>query len=276
MDKRALAHHFRECLSSLIAADEQSTSAFLRDTGIDRSALSQFMDPSNVRLPRAETLRKIAAARGVSVDWLLGLENAPEGQRSVEPSFQLENATDDGHSPLEAWRAEVAEGKLRYVPSLLPDMLNLELQEAEAVGEGEIRGSISENMLAGKMPEDIDIEICMPVQTLNDLAQQTGHWKAASPILCRRQLEHMAAVCEATYPTLRLHLFDGSETYSSSFTVFGKKRVAIFLGDAYLVLSRDEEIRYFRQSFDRLIRKALVNPADTAAFLADMARSIVI
>lgn len=273
MDKRELSNLFRDRLRTLLAAEDRPTARFLKETGIDRSALSQFLDPGHVRLPRAETLRKIAATSGVSVDWLLGLENAPEGRRSVSSSFQIEYA-DEGHSPLETWREEIAEGKLRYVPSLLPDMLNLELHEAGAIGEGEIRGSTSENMLAGKMPEDLDIEICMPIQTLNNLAQQTGYWNDASPTLCRRQLEHMARVCEATYPTIRLHVFDGSDTYSSSFTVFGKKRVAIYLGDAYLVLSRNEEIRYFVKRFDRLIRKALVSPAETGAILADMAGSI--
>ncbi len=273
MDKRALSSLFRDRLRTLLAAEDQPTARFLKETGIDRSALSQFLDPDHVRLPRAETLRRIAATCGVSVDWLLGLENAPEGRRSVSSSFQIENA-DEGHSPLETWREEIAEGKLRYVPSLLPDMLNLELHEAGAIGEGEIRGSASENMLAGRMPEDLDIEICMPIQILHNLAQQTGYWKDASPKLCRRQLKHMARVCEAIYPTIRLHVFDGRETYSSSFTVFGKKRVAIYLGDAYLVLSRSEEIRYFIKRFDRLIRKAVVNPAETGAMLAELAGSI--
>ena len=79
MDKRALAAAFRERLKSLLGDERGGVAAFLRDTGIDRSALSQFLDPAVDRLPRAETLRRIAEARGVTADWLLSLSNAPDG-----------------------------------------------------------------------------------------------------------------------------------------------------------------------------------------------------
>lgn len=271
MDKRALADIFRDRLHSLLAAEPKNFARFLADTGIDRSALSQFLDRGHVRLPRAETLRNIAVARGVSVDWLLGLENAPEGRRSLSSSLHVEQSEEGRRSPLEAWRAEVEGQKLRYVPSLLPDMLNLELQTEGVVGETDIRGSTYENMLGGMMPEDMDIEISMPIQTLHNLAEQGGHWRGTSPHLCRRQLEHMAQVCEVAYPALRLHVFDGNQVYSSSFTVFGKKRVAVYVGEAYLVLTGQEEIRAFVHRFDVLIRNAIVSPDQTGALLADLA-----
>ena len=273
MDKRTLSELFRERLRLLLAADDQSTVQFLRDTGIDRSALSQFLDPAHVRLPRAEALRNIAVARGVSVDWLLGMENAPEGRQSLSSSLHVEHAMGGDRSQLEKWRAEVAGQKLRYVPSLLPDMLNLELQDDAAVGEGEVRGSNTENVLAGQMPGDMDIEICMPIQTLHNLAEQRGHWKGIEPELCR-QLTHMATICEATYPTLRLHVFDGRRNHSTSFTVFGKNRVAIYVGEAYLVLTGQDEIRGFVSRFDNLVRQATVSPDQTSAILTSLAKQI--
>ena len=77
MDKREIAAAFRDRLQILLAEERGGIAGFLRDTGIDRSALSQFLDPAVDRMPRAETLRRIAEARGVTADWLLSLSNAP-------------------------------------------------------------------------------------------------------------------------------------------------------------------------------------------------------
>src|SRR5919106_2720582 len=94
LDKRALAQAFRARLQSLLGEERGGVASFLRDTGIDRSALSQFLDPEVDRLPRAETLRRIAEARGVTVDWLLSLSNAPGGRQDVALSVQIESVED--------------------------------------------------------------------------------------------------------------------------------------------------------------------------------------
>ena len=92
MDKRDVAAAFRERLQTLLGDERGGVAAFLRDTGVDRSALGQFLDPRVDRMPRAETLRRIAEARGVTTDWLLSLSNAPEGRQEVTPSVQIESA----------------------------------------------------------------------------------------------------------------------------------------------------------------------------------------
>lgn len=269
MDKRQLSSMFRDRLKQMLAAETGSLSAFLRDTGIDRSALSQFLDPSIDRLPRAETLRRIAEARGLSVDWLLGLENAPEGRQSVAPSFQIEQARDERTSPLHDWHKEADGHKLRYVPSSLPDMMQL-----HPASEGsDMRGTGSENVLDGLAPSDMDMEIAMPVQTLQDLATQSGLWRGADPDECYRQLMHMAKVCDDRFPTLRLHLYDGVASYSAPFTVFGKLRVALYIGDAYLVLTGREQINAFVARFDALVRRALISPDRTGQALRHLAET---
>ena len=70
----------------------------------------------------------------------------------------------------------------------------------------------------------------------------------------------MARVCEERYPSLRLHLYDGSKSFSAPFTVFGKLRVAVYIGEAYLVITGPDQVRDFTQRFDRLVRAALVSP----------------
>lgn len=271
MDKRELAALFRDRLRKTLESDERSTAAFLRDTGVDRSALSQFLDPKIDRMPRAETLRSIANACGVSTDWLLSLENAPDGRQKLAASWQIEQARDEAASPLHKWREEASGHKLRYVPSTLPDMLNLKTVSNEALGESSVRGEGKENVLGGLMPGDMDIEIAMPLQTIEDLANQTGLWRNEDPKRCREQLRHMMNVCNESYPALRLHLYDGRKTYSAPFSVFGKLRVALYLGDAYLVLTQRDEIRTFVNRFDQLVRSTQINPNEVGAYLAELA-----
>ena len=59
-DRRSLCATFRQRLQTLIGEERGAVSDFLRDTGVDRSALAQFLDPDIDRLPRAESLRRIA------------------------------------------------------------------------------------------------------------------------------------------------------------------------------------------------------------------------
>ncbi len=240
---------------------------FLRDAGIDRSALSQFLDPGSDRLPRAEALRRIAEARGVSVDWLLGLENAPDGRQQITPSLMIEKARGEGDAtPIEAWRREAAGLKLRYVPSLLPDMLLTRSEEEGA------HGGAGESLLGDAGLEDTDVEIAMPIQTLEQLAEGTGHWRDVPAAERRQQLAHMACMTAWHYPTLRLHLFDARATFAPAFSVFGKSRVAFFLGESYPVLTGPEDIRTFTRLFNGLVRASVIGPdrADkTLSALAD-------
>jgi transcriptional regulator with XRE-family HTH domain len=273
MDKRALAAAFRERLQGLIAREHKGVAAFLRDTGIDRSALSQFLDPTVDRLPRAETLRRIAEARGVTVDWLLSLTNAPGGGQELAPSVQIEQAAyAGGGSPLYDWRREAAGMKLRYVPSSLPDMLWIGEEPAGAV---DARTGQPESVLEGFRLGDMDVEIAMPLQTLQDVAEGTGLWRGVEPGLRRRQLGHMAAVCAEAYPTLRLHLYDGRETFAAPFTVFGRIRAALYLGDAYLVVTASEQVASLTRLFDGLVRRAVVGPDRVDDTLAALARSVI-
>jgi transcriptional regulator with XRE-family HTH domain len=271
MDKRDLARDFRDRLRSLIGSDRGSTGAFLRETGIDRSALSQFLDPETDRLPRAETLRRIAEARGVTTDWLLSLSNTPEGSQQVAPSVEIESAAGHGSgSPIERWRREAAGMKLRYVPAGLPDMLWL----AGMPGPGRTAGNPGENLLEGFQPGEMDVEIAMPLQALEDLAEGCGVWRGTDAALRRRQLAHMAETCADAYPVLRLHLFDARTTFAAPFTVFGKLRAALYLGDAYLVVTSAEQVTALSRLFDNLVRAAIIGPDRVDETLTELAGKV--
>lgn len=259
LDKRALASAFRDRLRTLLGDERGGVAAFLRDTGVDRSALSQFLDPDIDRLPRAEALRRIAEARGVTVDWLLSLSNAPGGGQEVAPSVQIE-AVDapGGGSPIDQWRREAAGMKLRYVPSSLPDMLGLAPEQPAP--DTDARTGQPENVLGGFQLGEMDVEIAMPQQTLQDLADGAGLWRGVARDLRRRQLVHMADTCAKAYPTLRLHLYDAREIYSAAFTVFGRFRAAIYLGESYLVVTSADQVAALTRLFDNLVRRALIGP----------------
>ncbi len=276
MDKRDVAAAFRERLQSLLGEERGGIAAFLRDTGIDRSALSQFLDPAVDRMPRAETLRRIAEARGVTADWLLSLSNAPQGRQEVTPSVQIESVeTAGGGSPIDQWRREAAGMKLRYVPSNLPDMLGLAEEEPEppAADSPALAGQ-PEKVLGGFRLGEMDIEIAMPVQTLRDLAEGSGLWRGVAPRPRRRQLAHMATVCAETYPTLRLHLYDGSTTFAAPFTVFGRIRAAVYLGEAYMVTTSADQIAALTRLFDTLVRRAIVGPEKVHELLDELAGTV--
>ncbi|MEM1382526.1 MAG: helix-turn-helix transcriptional regulator [Pseudomonadota bacterium] len=274
LDRRGLARLFRDRLRQLIETRAGSLASFARATGTDRSALSQFLDPELDRLPRAETLRQLAERCGVSADWLLGLSNAAQGGPEVTPSVEIETAIyRDGTSPLDLWRREIEGQKLRYVPATIPDMLNLpEVMDVELdTDRAQARLEHGEAMLDNALLGDVDVEIAMPVQVLETLSHGTGLWSDLSPRLRQRQLGHMAQVVEASYPVLRLHLYDGRSTFSAPFTVFGNVRAAVYLGRSYLVVTAAEEVRALARLFDGLVRQSLVGPDRVHERLAELA-----
>jgi transcriptional regulator with XRE-family HTH domain len=263
MDKRTLAATFRARLEQLIEGHPGGLGRFAEETGIDRSALAQFLDPDRLRLPRAETLRRIAEAKGTSADWLLGLANVSEGGQAVASSVEIEVAVDEtGNSPLALWQREAAGGKIRYVPSALPDLFRLPDFSYEAVepGRAEARAESAAEMRETAQLRDTDVEVCMPRQVLEALAAGQGLWQGIPAEARQRQLLHMAELSEALYPTVRLHLYDGQATFSAPLTVFGLKRAAIYLGRSYLVVTSTVQVRQLARHFDELVRAAAVAP----------------
>ncbi len=273
MDKRDLSLLFKERLRQVVASHGEGRGHFMKSTGIDRSALSQFLSPETDRMPRAETLRRIASVSGVSVDWLLCLENAPEGRQEVTESVQIEKEVQaDGSTPLDQWRNEAQGYKLRTVPSTIPDIISLSPSDAEDVHDA--RGAGAENVLERISLNTIDVEVAMPLQTLQDLSERTGLWRGASRRDCRNQLLHMARICNENYPALRLHVYDGRKTYSAPFTVFGQQRVALYIGDAYLVVSSPDQVRGFARQFDRLVRHAVIGSDKIHETLQELADAV--
>ncbi len=274
---------FRTRLVEVIERSGMSRSEFARRIGADRSTLSQLLAADGTRLPRAETIAAIASVAQVSVDWLLGL--SAEGQMSTDVLNEAVAIEPGAASPaderLRRWHAEAAGYKIRYVPTTLPDMLKSQdviryeyVQHDTLAPEGRIEQA--EARLAYSRRPETDIEVCSSYQSLAQFARGEGEWEDLSAEMRTNQLESMIRLLDELYPTLRWFLFDLRQCYSVPFTIFGPKRVAIYIGDMWLVTTSQEHVRVFTGHFDNLIRAAVMQPPEVIAYLERLLGEVVV
>lgn len=276
MDQRELGPVFRERLQSLIRRAGVTRSAFASSIGVDRSALTQLLSVTSIRLPRADTLRRISERYAVSLDWLLGLSQDETLAAEIKPALEIAEAQGaDEDTLLERWHKEAIGYKIRYVPAQIPDLLR-----TPAVIEYEYSGRAApspswqlrnaEFRLDYSRRPETDMEVCMPRQRIELLAEGRGQWRSLEREAREAQLEQMAGLLDELYPTFRLFLYDQLRTYSIPYTVFGPQRAAIFVGEMYLVLNATDHIRSLTRHFDNLIRNAVVSAHESAAFIRSL------
>lgn len=272
IDKRDASRLFRERLQDLLKRSGLNRSSFAAGVGVDRSALSQLLAGEVTRLPRAETLMRIASVHGVSLDWLLGLSQAEDVTAAIKPALEMEEAPDDHDTALlETWHAEAAGTKIRYVPTTLPDFLRtdavISYESRENKRTLSSRIDEAQGRIAYTRRPETDMEICMPVQRLTDLKNGTGTWADLAKPARLAQLGHMAVLIDELYPSLRLYLYDGQSHYSAPYTVFGPYRVSVYMGDMYLVLNTKDAVGALTRHFDNLIRAATVQAHEVADWI---------
>lgn len=274
MDKRETIVTFRTRLREVMEKNGESQASFARRVGLDRSTLSQLLDEERDRLPRAETIVAIAAATQVSIDWLLGLSQ--EGLVGPEVLQRMLEIETEAGSPvdhrLQRWHDEAFGYRIRYVPSGVPDLLKSEgliryehRHLAPEVSEA-LAASTAARLGLMRQPER-DMEMCSSLQLLEGLARGEGIWRDLPWPERRQQLESMAALLEELYPTLRWFLYDGLQTYSVPFTVFGPLRASVYFGSMYFVLNAKEHVRILSRHFDQLVRDARVQPPAVPALI---------
>jgi transcriptional regulator with XRE-family HTH domain len=281
MDRRKTVEAFRERLSEVIERSGLSRMAFSARVGLDRSTLSQLLSSGNERLPRAETIAAIAAREQVSIDWLLGLSQEGQiGADIVAPALEIESgAASPADARLARWHAEAAGYKIRYVPTILPDLLKTEeviRYEFQEYGARVPKARIEqaeERLAYSRLPET-DMEVCSSLQSVEDFARGHGVWKGLPAESRAAQLNAMTVLLDELYPTFRWFLFDGLQRYSVPLTIFGPKRAAIYVGNMYLVLNSTEHIQVLTRHFDGLIRAAVVQPPDVIDLLKGLLREL--
>lgn len=277
VDRAQAGALFRQRLLALIERDHESRSAFAAHVGMDRSTLSQLLSADNRRLPRAETVIAIAQAASVSVDWLLGLtEEEHRGADLLDRGTEIEaGAASPVDERLARWHREARGYKIRYVPTTLPDLLKTEAvieYESPPATERALPATAEQTarqLRYGRDPET-EMEVCCPVQTLDDLAAGAGLWRGLDATARRRQIEHMARLVDELYPTFRWYLFDGRRRFSAPVTVFGTRRAVIYVGDRYFVFHTGQHIRALAAHFDDLVKAATVAPTGLVGYLESL------
>ena len=276
MDKRDLGPVFRERLQILLQRAGTTRAAFAQSIGVDRSALTQLLAGQSLRLPRADTLHRIAERYSVSLDWLLGLSQDELLSAEIKPALEIavaEGADED--TLLERWHKEATGYKIRYVPAQIPDLLrtpaviDYEYSDRTAPPPSWQLRNAEFRLDYSRRPET-DMEVCMPRERLELLAEGRGQWRGLSAAARQAQLTYMAELVEELYPSFRLFLYDQLRNFSIPYTVFGPQRAAIFVGEMYLVLNATEHIRTLTRHFDNLIRRAVVNAHDMSAYLRNL------
>lgn len=265
MDRRDTVIAFRARLSEAMERAGVNRSTLAAKVGIDRSTLSQLLSSENDRLPRADTVAAIASTLQVSLDWLLGLTHEEQlGANILEKSFQIQPRSPVDED-LMRWHGEATGYKIRYVPQSLPDqvktadLIAFEYGSLHALDRDQAQTRQVDRLNYSRLPET-DIEICMPLQSLNSLARGEDIWSGL-PLAARvEQLQEIAAQTEELYPSMRWFLYDGLSHYSAPVTIFGPQRAALYIGGMYFVFNTTEHIRVLTRHFDGLIRGAVVQP----------------
>jgi transcriptional regulator with XRE-family HTH domain len=240
-DRRDRAALFRQRLARGMQDSGLSQSALARAVGVDRSTVSQLLSATATRLPNAQVAAECAQALGVSADWLLGLTDRPE--RSAELLAASLTVTEAPRALVDetifAWHQEAAGYKIRHVPATLPDML------------------------AARS----DYEIALPLFELDSFARGEGYYRGLDRAIRVEQIDHLIALSEQMYPSLRLYLFDARRVFSAPLTVFGPLLAVLYLGRHYLAFRDSLRVAVFVGHFDTLVREAAVAARDIPAHL---------
>lgn len=257
---------FQQRLQQVISESGLNRSSFSTSISVDRSTLSQLLSAENVRLPRADTIASIAEKHQVSIDWLLGItQQGSLGANIMPEAFSVDDYSTTASARLLDWHREATGYKVRYVPTTLPDLLKTEAvaeYEFNRYGSGKVDQTLRDNqlLLLQQRHPGSELETCVSIQSLRSFALGQGIWEGLAADQRRAQLERMIELNDELYPSFRWFLYDGKETYSCSFTIFGPLRATLFLGHLYIVVNSIEHIRKLTERFDDLIRIAVVHP----------------
>ncbi len=269
---------FKSRLSLLIEDTGLSMSAFAKTCKIDRSTLSQILSPNSYRLPRLENAMIIAQKYGVSVDWLLGLDNNP--QKVQDLSLEIKSDDEEHISfdeQLDFWFEESLGQKIRYSPSTLPELL-----KTKAVNTFEYKGydildhrdliDFAKKRLEYQRTGETDLEVCNSFQAIESFVRGEGAWRGLSRKHRSEQVDTMIELSKELYPNFRWYLFDIRKNYLVPLYIFGRSRGCVFMGESYFVFSQVEHIKTLIQNFDNLIKNAIHGPTEIEKFLLKLKR----
>ncbi len=279
-DKRDRARLLRERVLARMSERGLSQSALAREVGIDRSTVSQLLSGPMPRLPNAQVIAGCAVALRVSADWLLGLSDRPESAADVVASSLSITAAPRAmiDEQVFAWHREAAGYKIRHVPAALPDMLKthdmLRWEYAPHLGRSteQVIGA-SDDRLNWMRAMRSDYEIAMPLYEVASFVRGEGYYEGLPDDVRRAQIDHMIALHQQLYPTLRIFLFDARRVFSAPVTVFGPLMAVLYIGQSYISFRDSERVGTFTRHFDLLVREAGVAARDFPRHLETLAQA---
>ena len=277
-NKQSLAALFQTRLRESFDVQDLNPTRFCRKHDIDRTTFTQLLTSDQHRLPRAETIVKIAQALEVSIDWLLGLSVHKErGEGILQSSIDIQKTCEEPSAEdiwLE-WHREDPHQKVRHVPATLPVPLKGEeffvAEYTPLIGADQAR---LEYRKIATFSFSQEYEICMPIQSLKDFVAGAFIYGDMDPAIRRQQLEHMAAETDRRYPRMRFYLYDVREIIVPPYTIFGGNRAVLYFDEKYIFFNAENYISFFQQEFDSLIRCAVVHPHEVSGALRDMAKAV--
>jgi transcriptional regulator with XRE-family HTH domain len=251
MKKQEIVAIFRKRLLESMQERGLNQSGLSRETGVDRSTLSQLLADENLRMPRADTVAALARALQVSTDWLLGLsQDSRFGAEILRQSFEVAphqpSPADDN---LKRWYEEAEGLKVRYVPAHLPDIVKTDRVlefEFDLVVERPVdraKEQARQHLNFSRGPDN-DLEICMPTEDLVGFCRGEGIWRELDSAVRREQVDSMCDTLDELYPSVRLYLWQ-----------------------MYFAFNTTEYVRILIRHFDNLVRNAGVQAHEVVAFL---------
>ena len=114
---------------------------------------------------------------------------------------------------------------------------------------------------------ETDMEVCMPIQGIEAFAEGSGIWKTLPASSRAQQIERLVDVVEELYPRLRVYLFDGLTHCSVPYTIYGRRRVALYVGQIHFVFNTAEHISVLNRQFDDLVRAAGIHSIEVGPYL---------
>jgi transcriptional regulator with XRE-family HTH domain len=281
IDKRTRAAQFRSRLAQAMTTRGTTQSALARDTGVDRSTISQLLKGAGARLPNAQVVGECAAALGVSADWLLSLSDRPETAADLLATSltltQAPRALVD--EQIFDWHREAAGYKIRHVPASLPDMLKtrgvLEWEYTPHLGRTADQAiGASQDRLAWMRASNSDYEIAMPLHELACFTAGVGYYDGLPAEIRAQQLDRIDALYAQFYPRLRVYLYDARRVFSAPVTVFGPLLAVLYLGRNYIAFRDTERVQAVTAHFDALVREAAIPARDLPAHLAALRKTL--
>jgi transcriptional regulator with XRE-family HTH domain len=283
MSKQDYARIFQPRLGEAVSQTGLTLNAFCLKHGLDRPTVTQLLKAKDHRLPRGDTLAALATALNVSSDWLLGLTNSPlTGSALIMSIIGLSEAGDGPVEPHKiAWQEEAKGERLRYVPPTgIPEHLKTLAahiyDHAPRIGTEEAtRQAHDPRLVEQNKHRNHNYEVCLAVQKFQDFVDGRGLWIDMPPAMRRAQIHAMADDLDALYPNYRLYFYDERQHLTVSFDIFGSAKATVYVDGSYLVFSRPDHIAFFNAHFETLVRHAIVQPHEAAAFVRGHQTKIV-